>query len=115
MVFSSLVYDSVASERSLKVVIAVLVTLLLVLQYRLWAGDGSVREVWRLKHAIEAQQQENEQLRERNAALQAEVDDLKQGLAAVEERARSELGMIREGETFYQIVEGQPNSAHAAR
>ena len=66
---------------------------------------GSVAEVWELRQAVERQRAENEALRERNLALEAEVADLKQGLAAIEERARTELGMIREGEVFYQIVE----------
>ena len=75
------------------------------LQYKLWVGEGSLAEVWHLKGAVEQQRGENAQLQERNRALDAEVQDLKQGLEAVEERARSELGMIREGETFYQVIE----------
>ncbi len=79
--------------------------LLLLLQYRLWVGEGSLAEVSHLKREIAAQQQELARLRQRNRALMAEVQDLKQGLTAIEERARSELGMIRKGETFYQIIE----------
>jgi cell division protein FtsB len=82
-----------------------LLLILLVLQYRLWVGEGSLAEVHQLKKEIESQKADLERLRERNRALQAEVQDLKQGLEAIEERARSELGMIREGETFYQIIE----------
>lgn len=78
--------------------------LLVLLQFRLWVGDGSVAEVWGLRQQVEAQRTENAALRERNQALEAEVLDLKTGLAAIEERARSELGMIKEGETFYQVV-----------
>ena len=89
----------------MKALIAILIVLLLILQYKLWFGDGNMREVWQLQAAIEEQKKENEKLRERNAALEAEVKDLKQGLEAVEERARSELGMIKKGETFYQIIE----------
>ncbi|WP_297528979.1 cell division protein FtsB [Thiohalobacter sp.] len=85
--------------------IALLVALLIYLQYRLWVGDGSLAEVWRLRGAVAEQRAENARLQERNQALDAEVRDLKEGLEAVEERARSELGMIREGEVFYQIVE----------
>ncbi len=85
--------------------IAILVILLLVLQFRLWVGDSSVGEVWRLQTAVEQQQQENQRLDERNQALDAEVNDLKQGVDAVEERARSELGMIKKDETFYQVIE----------
>ncbi len=93
----------------MKAIISILVVLLLLLQYKLWFGDGSVVEVRELERAIAAQREENESLRERNRALEAEVNDLKTGLDAIEERARSELGMIREGETFYQVVESQPN------
>ncbi len=82
-----------------------LVVLLVLLQYRLWVGDGSFAEVWDLYQQVEMQREENQQLRERNQALEAEVQDLKQGLGAIEERAREELGMIKEGETFYQIIE----------
>lgn len=84
-----------------------LIALLLGLQYKLWVGEGSLAEIWSLHQAGEVQREENARLKERNAALEAEVQDLKQGLDAVEERARSELGMIKDGETFYQIVEPQ--------
>ncbi len=89
----------------MRVVIAVLVLLLLVLQFRLWVGDSSIWEVWRLQTAVEQQQQENRRLKERNQALEAEVNDLKQGVEAIEERARSELGMIKKNETFYQVTD----------
>lgn len=89
----------------LRVVFAVLVVMLLLLQVRLWAGDGGMGDLWRLKYEITRQQQENEGLRERNAALEAEVADLKQGEAAVEERARTDLGMVRKDETFFQTIE----------
>ena len=89
----------------MKKVIVVLVLLLVYLQYRLWFGDGSLQEVWQLHREVEAQREENLRLRERNDALDAEVLDLQQGLDAIEERAREDLGMIKEGETFYQIVE----------
>jgi cell division protein FtsB len=92
----------------MKGLIAVLIVVLLLLQYKLWFGDGNMREVWALREAIELQKQENQQLQERNAALEAEVQDLKQGLEAVEERARSELGMIKKDETFFQIIEKKP-------
>jgi len=81
--------------------------LLVLLQYRLWLGDGGIADVRRIGRAVEEQRRTNARLYERNQALKGEVRDLKQGLEAVEERARSELGMIREGETFYQIVEPQ--------
>jgi cell division protein FtsB len=89
----------------MRLLLVILIALLLLLQFRLWVGEGSLAEVWRLKQAVEAQNSENETLRERNKALEAEVQDLKKGLSAIEERARSELGMIKEGETFYQVIE----------
>ena len=89
----------------MRALLIVLVLLLAGLQYRLWVGDGSLAEVWRLRQSIDEQQAENERLRARNVELEAEVRDLKQGLEAVEERARRELGMVGEGETFHQIVE----------
>ena len=85
--------------------LVILLVLFALLQYRLWVGDGSLAEVWRLNKAVQEQRQENTSLRDRNEALEAEVRDLKTGSEAIEERARSELGMIRDGETFYQVVE----------
>ncbi len=82
-----------------------LVVLLVLLQYKLWVGDSSFAEVWDLYQQVETQRDENQQLRERNQTLEAEVQDLKQGLEAIEERAREELGMVKKGETFYQIIE----------
>ena len=89
----------------MRIAIAGLVWLLLVLQYQLWFGPGGARDAWRLQQTVAAQRQQNELLRQSNDALEAEVKDLKSGLEAVEERARRELGMIRDGEVFYQIVE----------
>jgi cell division protein FtsB len=83
----------------------ILVGLLLVLQYPLWFGNSSAAAVWRLHQQVKAQKIENEHLSERNQALIAEVIDLKHGLDAIEERARTELGMVRQGETFFQVVE----------
>lgn len=88
-----------------RLTVAALLLLLLSLQVRMWSGDGGMRDIWRLNYEIAHQQQENEGLRERNEALEAEVMDLKQGEAAIEERARAELGMIRKDETFFQTVE----------
>lgn len=88
----------------MKIISALLIALLVILQYHLWAGNGSLAEVWRTKQAIMAQKQENASLKERNLALDAEVADIKNGFAAIEERARSELGMVGKDETFYQIV-----------
>ncbi|MDZ7749550.1 MAG: cell division protein FtsB [Halofilum sp. (in: g-proteobacteria)] len=89
----------------MRALVAVLLALLVVLQYRLWLAEGGLVEVHRLEQQVAAQAARNERLRERNRALAAEVRDLKQGLDAVEARARAELGMVREGETFYQVVE----------
>ncbi len=87
--------------RTLGVIFAVL---LILLQYKLWFGHGGLIDVRRLDQAGEAQILENEQLKERNESLEAEVQDLKQGLEAIEERARSEMGMIATDETFYLFV-----------
>ncbi len=89
----------------MKLLIVALLSLLVFLQYKLWLGEGSLAEVWRTHQTIEIQAQENAMLKERNAALDAEVKDLKHGLDAIEERARVELGMIKKDETFYRIVE----------
>ena len=87
----------------------ILLILLIALQVKLWTGQGGIREVWRLQHRVSEQKAENAKLKTRNETLQAEVDDLKHGDEAVEERARSELGLLKPGETFYQVVE--PTSA----
>jgi cell division protein FtsB len=89
----------------MRAVTLILVVLLLLLQYPLWLGKGSWLKVWDLHRQVEAQQQVNQQTRTRNAVLDVEVRDLKQGTAAIEERARSELGMIKRDEVFYQILE----------
>ena len=81
----------------------VLAVIMVLLQYRLWVSEQGIREVWRLKSAIEAQRTENGELTERNSQLAAEVTDLKGGMAALEERARSELGMVRSDEVFFQV------------
>lgn len=88
----------------MKILTAVLLVTLLILQLRLWVGEGSLGQVKSLEHQIAEQRQVNEKLSERNAALETEVLDLKTGLEAVEERARTELGMIGEDEIFYQII-----------
>ncbi|EAR63060.1 cell division protein FtsB [Neptuniibacter caesariensis] len=85
--------------------IVALIILFIGLQYRLWFGENNLRDIWTLNSKIELQQEINQELNQRNSELEAEVQDLKQGLSALEERARSELGMIKEGETFFQLVE----------
>lgn len=88
----------------LQLVFGLLVLVLLGLQYRLWVGEGSLAEVSTLRQQLAAQRVELQDLRERNATLRAEVDDLKKGLAAIEARARSELGLIRQDETYFQLL-----------
>lgn len=88
-----------------KLTIAVLLVLLLGLQFNLWLGDFGLVRYWELEERVEAQKQVNERLDARNDQLQAEVIDLKHGTDALEERARSQLGMIKEGEEFYQVIE----------
>lgn len=83
----------------------ILVIILLLLQYPLWLGKGSWLSVWDLNRQLEKQQSDNQQTKTRNALLDAEVRDLKQGTEAIEERARSELGMIKRDEVFFQILE----------
>ncbi len=85
-------------------ILVVLIISLIGLQYRLWFGEANLREVWSLQQDIERQRSVNDRLVQRNHQLDAEVKDLKQGLAALEERARNELGMVKEGETFFQLV-----------
>lgn len=75
------------------------------LQYRLWVGEGSLAQVTDLNRQITDQKGENERLLERNRILEAEVLELKRGMETVEERARHELGMVKEGETLYQLAE----------
>jgi cell division protein FtsB len=90
---------------------ALLVLALLVVgyfQYSLWFGEGGVQNIRTLKKAIAEQQAENQKLAERNRVLEAEVRDLKTGMEAVEEHARIDLGMIKQGETFY-LVTGSPD------
>ncbi len=87
-----------------QLIFAVLLLVLLGLQYRLWVGEGSFAEVATLRKQLAVQRAELKDLQERNATLQAEVDDLKQGLAAIEARARSELGLVRKGETYFQLL-----------
>jgi len=86
----------------------ILVALILLLQYPLWLGKGGWFKVWELNRQVEAQKQINQQTQVRNAVMDAEVRDLKQGSDAIEERARSELGMIKRGEVFFQVDDGHP-------
>ncbi|GAA4897555.1 cell division protein FtsB [Ferrimonas pelagia] len=88
----------------MRIILLVLTFLLCVMQYRLWLGDNSLSEVSRLQQQILRQQEGNAELVERNALLRSEIDDLRVGLDAVEERARHELGMVRPDEQFYRVI-----------
>ncbi|MDO8312950.1 MAG: cell division protein FtsB [Sideroxyarcus sp.] len=91
----------------MRVVTYILLTLILLLQYPLWFGKGSWLKVWDNNRQLEAQKTVNEQTRQRNAVIDAEVRDLKRGTEALEERARSELGMVKQGEVFFQVIGGE--------
>lgn len=88
----------------MKVIVTILVVLLLYLQFKLWVGDGGIPDVMHVQNEVDIAKTTEKKLQERNQALAAEVHDLKQGLEAIEERARNELGMIKTDETFYQII-----------
>lgn len=89
----------------MRVLLVALLAALAVLLYGYWIDDDGIREVWRLQNAVEEQRVVNAELARRNRELEAEVADLKAGREAIEERARAELGMKRDNETFYQVVE----------
>ena len=95
----------------IRIIGALMLAAVLALQYRLWVSPTGMRDVWRTQQAIEAQTRENERLQERNRTLAAEVRDLKEGRAAIEERARTDLGMIGSNETFFQVVPPAPGAA----
>ena len=88
----------------MRLLIVALIIVLVVLQYRLWFGDGSLSEVVQLSAELELQKKKLKQLEERNRKLEAQVLDLQNGFDAYEEKARHDLGMIKKGETFYQLV-----------
>ena len=95
----------------MKLFIAFLIALFVYLQYQLWIDRDGVRKLAHLNNRIDNQTSINQQLYERNEVLAAEVEDLKSGFDAIEERARMDLGMIREGETFFQVIEKDTQSA----
>lgn len=95
-----------------KLLLAIALVAFVWLQYSLWLGEGGVRDVHALKRAIAEQELENRTLVERNRVLEAEVRDLKDGLEAVEEHSRLDLGMIKQDETFY-LVTGNPDARAA--
>ncbi len=92
----------------MKILAAVFAALVILLQFPLWLGKGGWLRVWDLDRQVQAQKDQNVKVQKRNGALDAEVRDLKQGLDAVEERARYELGMVKQDEVFFQIVEPRP-------
>ena len=92
----------------MRIIAVILGLLFLVLQYDLWIGEGSLRTAWRLQEDIKLQKEENKKISQRNESLLAEVNDLKKGDAAIEERARNDLGMIKKGETYIQVVTEKP-------
>jgi len=95
----------------MKILIAVLILILVGLQYKLWFGDGSLSEVVQLTHELEIQKKKLNELEQRNKILEAQVLDLQNGLDAFEEKARNDLGMIKRGETFIQLIPRQGDSA----
>jgi cell division protein FtsB len=98
-----------------KIIALVLLVLLIWLQYKIWLQDGGIPEIIQLQQEVEQVGQEVKQLQERNQSLDAEVKDLKKGLDAIEERARSEMGMIKEGEIYYQVIEPKDDTQETDR
>ncbi len=94
----------------MRVLIAILLVALILLQFKLWLGEGGFSELGRLEERVSAQMDENLDLQQRNNELHAEVEDLRERLGAVEERARNELGLIKEDEEFYQVVPAPPEN-----
>lgn len=99
-------------QANMRILIGILSILLVILNGQLWLfADRGIPKVLVLQEAVQAQRTENARLKERNSALEAEVKSLKEGLEAIEERARVELGMIRQGETFFYILDNTPPAA----
>lgn len=88
----------------MRLITAILVIFLALLQYRLWFGKNSVPDYFALEDEVARQQINNDKLKQRNKLLYADTDDLKSGTEAIEERARHELGMIKQGETFFRVI-----------
>lgn len=98
----------------MKALTLIFVILIAALQYPLWLGKkGSWLTVWDLNHQISQQKEKNETLKARNESMDEEVHDLKQGYGAIEERARSELGMVKQDETFYQVLDKNGINQHS--
>jgi cell division protein FtsB len=90
---------------SMKILIAIIILLIIHFQYRIWLGDGSIAEIEAYQQRLDVLKKQVEEKRQRNEALYAEVLDLRRGQEAIEERARDELGMIKEDETFFHVLE----------
>jgi cell division protein FtsB len=91
----------------MRLITLILIFLFACIQYPLWLGKGGWLRVWELQHQVAVAQAKTQELKNRNAKLASEVNDLKQGTDAVEERARFELGMIKKDEVFVQVLEGK--------
>ncbi len=102
---ANLLITSFRTSRIMQILMAALIAVLVFLQYLLWVAEDGVRQTFALRVSVQAQTEENAALNERNRALEADIKDLKTGLVAIEERARSEIGMIRRDETFYRLLE----------
>jgi cell division protein FtsB len=89
----------------MKIIIAIIILLIIHFQYRIWVGDGSVAQIEAYQQRLDVLKKQAEEKRQRNEALYAEVLDLRKGQEAIEERARDELGMIKEDETFFHVLE----------
>jgi cell division protein FtsB len=89
----------------MKILLSIIILLVALLQYRLWRGDGGIEEIQAYQQRLDDLKAQVEEKKERNEALYAEVEDLRKGQDALEERARDDLGMMREGETFFQVLE----------
>jgi cell division protein FtsB len=96
----------------MRAITALLLIFLLLLQYRLWFGKNSVPDYLALEEEVVRQNADNDKLKQRNRILYADTDDLKSGLEAIEERARNELGMIKEGETFFRLIPNEQNASN---
>ncbi len=92
----------------MRILLLILLSLIAIVQYSLWLGKGGWLQVWNLDRQIKAQQMANQKMKEKNEALEADVKDLKQGYAAIEERARDKLGMIKDDEIFFRVIKSQP-------
>lgn len=94
----------------MKWLLGVLIILLVVLQYRLWIGEGSLAHAHRLENEVKLQKAENERMQERNRIMDVEVEELKSGLDTIEERARNDIGLIKKDETFFMIMDDNQQS-----